>query len=142
MGRTLLGIVAGLVVMFIVIAGIEALGHLIHPPPSGLDPMDPTRQAEFEQYIQSMPLLPKLMLALAWVSGAFAGGWTAARLAVHPRVAALVVALAVTSGVVGMIVAVPHPSWLAAAGLILPLPAALLATRLARPVVKPSGSAN
>lgn len=138
MGRTLLGIVAGLVVMFVVIAGIEALGHLLHPPPPGLDAMDPARQAEFEQYIQSMPLLPKLTLVLAWVAGAFAGGWTAARIAVHPRIAAAVVALVVIAGVVGMIVAVPHPSWLAAAGLILPLPAALLAARLARPAANRS----
>ena len=137
MGRTLMGIVAGLVVMFLVIAGMEALGHLLHPPPPGLDPLDPARQAGFEQYIQSMPLLPKLVLVLAWVAGAFAGGWTAARLAGHPRVAATAVALAVTSGVVAMIVAVPHPSWLAAAGLILPVPAALLAARLARPASRP-----
>jgi len=36
----------------------------------------------------------------------------------------------VLSGVVGMIMKVPHPTWLSVAGVLLPIPAALLAVRL------------
>jgi hypothetical protein len=133
MGRTILGVLAGLVAMFLVIMGIEAVGHWFYPPPAGLDPMNPAHEAAFAQFVTRMPLNAKLMLALAWTMGAFGGGFVAAKIARHPRAAALLIALVVMSGVVGMILAVPHPSWLTAAGLLLPIPAALLAARIARP---------
>lgn len=130
MGRTILGMLVGVVVMFVTIMGIEALGHLAYPPPPGLDPMNPEHEAAFAQFVSEMPFMAKAMLALAWVAGAFVGGLAAARVALHQNAAAIFVALVVMSGVVGMILKVPHPSWLAAAGLLLPSPAALLAARL------------
>lgn len=131
--RTILGVLAGVVAMFAVIMGIETVGHVIYPPPPGLDPMNPAHEAAFAQFVTAMPWAGKAMLVLAWTLGAFAGGFVAAKIARHPRGAAVLIALLVMSGVVGMIVRVPHPSWLTAAGLLLPIPAALLAARLARP---------
>lgn len=130
MGRTILGMLAGVVVMFVTIMGIEALGHLAYPPPPGLDPLNPEHEAAFAKFMLQMPFMAKAMLALAWAAGAFVGGLVAAKIARHQNAAALFVALVVMSGVVGMIVRVPHPTWLAAAGLLLPIPAALLAARL------------
>lgn len=74
------------------------------------------------------------MVVLAWVAGAFGGGWTAARVSrVWPRTTAAVVALVVVAGVVGMIVQLPeHPRWMAVLGLLLPIPAALAGAKLAR----------
>ena len=53
-----------------------------------------------------------------------------AKIARHQTAAALLVALVVMSGVIGMIMAVPHPTWLNILGLLLPIPVALLAARL------------
>lgn len=131
--RTILGLIAGLVVMFVVIMGTEYLGHQIYPPPPGLDPTNPAHEQAFLQFIATMPVGAKAILVSAWTLGAFAGGFVAAKIARHPRAAAVLIALVVMSGVVGMILAVPHPSWLTAAGLLLPIPAALLAARIARP---------
>lgn len=130
MGRTILGMLVGVLVMFLVIMGVEAVGHLIYPPPAGLDPMNPQHAAAFATFVAAMPLAAKAMLVLAWTLGAFVGGLVAAKIARHQRAAALLVALVVITGVVGMAVAVPHPSWLVAAGLLLPIPAALLASQL------------
>jgi hypothetical protein len=58
------------------------------------------------------------------------GALAAAKLARHQTAAALLVALVVLSGVVGMIMKVPHPTWLSVAGLLLPIPVSLLAVRL------------
>lgn len=138
--RTILGVLAGVVAMFAVIMAIQAVGHMIHPPPAGMDPMNPAHEAAFAQFVYAMPLAAKVMLAVAWTLGAFAGGYVAARIAWHPRGAAVLIALLVISGVISMILRVPHPSWLAAAGLLLPIPAALLAARLARR--KPGPSAD
>lgn len=129
--RTLLGVLAGLVVMFVVITGIEFIGHQVFPPPAGLDPRQP---ADLAVILASQPVAALAFVVLAWVLGAFAGGWTAARIgSAWPRVAAVIIALVVMSGVVGMIVLMPeHPRWMAVLGLLLPIPAALLAARLAR----------
>ena len=103
--------------------------------------MDTADEAAFAEFVTTMPFAAKAMLVAAWTLGAFAGGLVAAKIARHPRGAAVLVALLVMSGVVAMILRVPHPSWLAAAGLLLPIPAALLAARLARPKVPaPAGS--
>ena len=139
MGRTILGMLAGVVVMFVTIMGIEAVGHLAYPPPPGLDPMNPAHEAAFAQFVLQMPPMAKAMLVLAWVAGAFVGGLVAAKIARHQNAAAIFVALVVMSGVVGMIMKVPHPTWLAAAGLLLPIPVALLAARLVhRPMLLPT----
>ena len=39
--RMILGIVAGIAVAVACVAGIEALGHGLYPPPPGLDPTNP-----------------------------------------------------------------------------------------------------
>lgn len=77
-----------------------------------------------------MPFAAKLLVLVAWVLGTFIGALAAAKLARHQTAAALLVALVVLSGVVGMIMKVPHPTWLSVAGLLLPIPVSLLAVRL------------
>ena len=130
--RALLGVLAGLAAMFAVITGIEYVAHQVFPPPPGLDPRNP---ADLAAVLASQPVAGLAMVVLAWVCGAFAGGWTAARISsAWPRAAAVVVALVVMSGVVGMIVQLPdHPKWMSVLGLLLPIPTALLAARCARP---------
>jgi hypothetical protein len=130
--RTILGVFAGLVVMFLAIMGIEFIGHVLYPPPPGLDPMVPE---QLQRIMATQPVAALALVVVAWVAGAFLGGWVAARIArAHPRIAAVLVALVVMAGVVGMIVQMPlHPKWMGVLGLLLPVPAALLAARLARP---------
>lgn len=130
--RWLLGVLAGLVTMFAVIMGVEYLGHVLYPPPPGLNPM---RTADLAAIMARQPVAALLFVVVAWVAGAFAGAWVAARISRRWRIAAAVpVALVVMAGVLGMIRDVPtHPQWMAIAGLLLPIPVALLAARLARP---------
>lgn len=131
MGRTILGILAGLATMFVVIMAIEAVGHTLYPPPAGLNPMLADDMAKI---MMAMPAAAKVIVLVAWVVGAFAGAWVAARIArQHPRIAAAIVATMVVAGVIGMILQMPgHPVWMSGLGLLLPLPVALFAAKLAR----------
>lgn len=128
--QCVLGVVAGVAVMYIVIASIEYASHLMYPPPPGLDPTNPANLAPI---LAAAPFAALAMLVLAWVAGAFAGGWVAARISrPWPRTAAIIVALFVLLGVIGMILIVPqHPTWVAIFGILLPVPMALLGARLA-----------
>jgi len=130
MGRTILGMLVGVVVAVLVIMAMEMLGHHFYPPPSGLDVTDPANEAAFAQFVATMPLGGKVMVLLAWLAGTFVGALAAAKIARHQTAAALLVALVVMSGVIGMIMKVPHPAWLGILGLLLPIPVALLAVRL------------
>ncbi|MEO6103543.1 MAG: hypothetical protein ABIP44_07895 [Pseudoxanthomonas sp.] len=139
MGRTILGAVTGLVVAFITIMLVEFASHQAYPPPPDLDPMI---TEDMVQIMASMPLGAMLLVALAWLIGAFDGGLVAAMVAGRnrPRIAAVVPALMVMAGVLGMIVTMPqHPLWMSVVGLLLPIPMALagaaLATRI-RPATK------
>ena len=131
MGRMLLGAVLGLVVAFVTIMLVEFVGLQVFPPPPGLDPRS---TADMAALLGGMPVGALLFVVGAWVLGAFAGGLVAARVAGanRPRVAAVLPALLVMAGVVAMILQMPgHPAWMAVAGLLLPIPAALAGAALA-----------
>jgi hypothetical protein len=134
MGRTILGAVAGLATAFVTIMLVEFASHAVYPPPPGIDPAN---TADMARLIGTLPMGALLMIVVAWVVGAFDGGFVAALLAgsARPRMAALAPGLMVTAGVVGMILAMPaHPAWMAVAGLLLPVPAALAGGALATAV--------
>lgn len=54
--RTILGIVAGVVLAFAVLMGLEMAGHVAMPPPAGLDPADPE---DLKQMVASASLAAK-----------------------------------------------------------------------------------
>ena len=129
MGRTILGMLVGLLTMWLTVAALEFLGHAMFPPPAGLDPQNPEH---LQMIFAAAPVGAFVMLVVAWAGGSFVGGWVAARIARHARAAAVAVALFVMAGVAGMIVIVPeHPTWVAALGFLLPIPVALIAARFA-----------
>lgn len=133
MGRAILGVIAGAATMWLLVFMLEFVGHALYPPPPGLDPADPTALATI---LTTAPPGSLLMLLLAWVVGAFGGGFVAARIAREwPRAAATCIGVLVMAGVCGMVWLVPaHPRWLSALGLLLPVPVALLAARVATPM--------
>ena len=97
MGRTVLGVLAGLATMVVVIMLVQLLGAQLFPPPQGIDTRDPDALATV---MAQMPLGALAFVVVAWLLGAFAGGWVAARISVqYPRVGAVIVALAVVAGV-------------------------------------------
>ena len=137
MGRTILGALTGMVMAFITIMLIEFASHQIYPPPPGLNPMIAEDMATI---LVNMPLGAMLAVIVAWVVGAFDGGLVAALIAGNnrPRTAALVPALMVVAGVILIILQMPqHPMLMSVAGLLLPIPAALVGAALAARVRKP-----
>lgn len=127
--RNLFAIVSGLFAMMIVITFIE-LGNakFLFPPPAGLDLRSPEAVAA---YIPTMPWGALAVVLLGWLLGAFAGGAVAARVAGSHRTACALVVATVEVALVAMNAAsIPHPTWVSASGLLLPIPLAWLAARL------------
>lgn len=130
MGRTILGILAGLVVAWITMSLSEFASVVLHRPPAGADLRDPQVLAA---HIAAAPMSAMLVVLAGWTLGAFLGAWIAARTARHRLAAALAVGALVLVGVIANSMLIPHPLWMTIAGVALPIPAAWMAARIAGP---------
>ena len=130
MGRTILGILAGLVVAWLAMTICEVASLFLHRPPVGLDLRDPQALAA---HIAAAPLSAMLVVVVGWALAAFVGAWVAARIARHRLAAALAIGVLVLAGVIANNAMIPHPLWMTVAGIALPLPLAWLAARAASP---------
>ena len=129
MGRTLLAVIVGLVAMVASVAAIELLSSALYPPPAGVDYHDP---AQLRAAMPGIPWQAKALVVLAWTLGALAGAFVAACIArAHRRGVALSIGVLMLVLVSISLVTIPHPAWMLALGLLLPLPAALLGRELA-----------
>ena len=124
--RIALGIVAGIVITAACVFVVESVGHAIYPPPPGLDTANPR---DMERLIGMLPSGALLFVITAWFIGALAGAITANMIA-RTAVAGWAVALLVIAAGVATMLRIPHPAWMWAAGIGLPLAAALIAARL------------
>lgn len=129
MGRTLLAVLAGLIVMMLTVAAVEAVGHTLFPPPEGVDFRDPE---VLRRLMDTLPAQSLAMVVFGWALGSFAGAYIAARIARVSRLSAAIAIGAVMSLlVIANIVMIPHPVWMILARLALPLPLAWLGWRTA-----------
>ncbi len=127
MGRTIAGVVVGVVVAWLTIMLAEFASAPLHPMPAGLDMRDPESVAAF---VATLPASALLLVLSGWVLGGLVGGYVAASISRKPR-AALTVGIVIVLGVIANAVMIPHPLWMTAAGVLLPIPAAWLGAKLA-----------
>jgi hypothetical protein len=124
--RIAMGVVAGIVVAFLCVFAVEWVAHGLYPPPAGLDSSNPADQARL---IDAMPAAAKAMVLLVWFVGALAGAWTANRIAGRSLAGWIVALLVIAAGIATMVM-IPHPAWMWAGGILLPLLAGWIADRL------------
>lgn len=135
MWRFVAGVVVGAIVAVVVVMLVESIGHVLFPPPAGIQAMDP---ADLAGIMARIPVGALVMVLLAWATGALAGGFVAAKIATLRRpLAALLVGGFLLAGGVWTMVTIPHPVWMMVLGVLLPLPAAWLGARLAGALRKP-----
>lgn len=130
--RKMLGVIVGVVVAMATITMVEMIGHLIFPPPPGTDMRDP---AQVAQVVTSIPLPAKIWVTLAWFLGSLTGALAGVAVA-RWAAAAWIVAAVVIAGAIWSYTMIPHPLWMQAAGVLLPLLAGWIALRLRPPVTK------
>lgn len=118
---------AGLVTAVVVILLLEMIGHAIYPMPAGMHDATPEQLGPI---MKSMPQGALVLVVLGWAVGVFAGALVAGLLsrALRPP---LVVGIVILAATVAMFFYVPHPAWVMAAGVALPLPLAYAAAKIA-----------
>jgi len=109
MVRNIAAAVAGLLVALAAIQAVESLGHIVYPPPTGMDFGDPD---QLRAILESMPVGAILFIGGAWACGAFAGTLAGALIATaKPLPYAIVVGGIVLAGALTMLIVIPHPWW-------------------------------
>ena len=128
--RSILAVLAGVLVMGITVAAMQWLGHSIYPPPPGIDLGNRDAMAAL---ISTMPVMALALVLVAYAFGTFLGAYTAATLSTaHKRGVAISLALVVLALITANFTMIPHPIWMIVGGVLIPMPFALLAWRLAR----------
>ena len=135
MVRSTFAVLLGLVVALAAMLLLEYLGMSLFPLPPGFD-LD--SEADLARLVESAGMGKQLWVLMGWTLAAFAGGWVAARTTLRHRLgAALWVGGLIVAGVLLNVALLPHPAWMTVLGVLLPLPAAWFAARLARPRARP-----
>lgn len=122
MGRSILAVIAGLVLGVVLIGVVEFSGHYVYPPPAGMDMKD---AEAMKSLVASLPVGALLFVILAWAVGSFGGGWLTARIAQKSHVmhALIVGGILMAAGIMNMLT-IPHPLWFWVLGVAVYLPAA------------------
>ena len=131
MAKSILAVLAGIVVGGGVVGIVEYVGHMIYPLPEGLNANDPEA---LKGYISTAPIGALLFVIVAWALGSLVGGGLATRLAGQSRLlhAMIVGAVLMLFGIANMLM-IPHPIWFWALGLAVFLPSAYFGGKLLSP---------
>ena len=121
--RQIIGVVAGVVVGGAIVFITELVGHSAFPPPAGTDLSNPDHIARL---IDSLPIGAFVMVLAGWFLGSLAGALVANRIARNTLAGWIVAVLFILLTAYNFTV-IPHPVWMMAAGVALPLVAAWIA---------------
>ncbi len=122
----ILGIVAGLLIAFLLIIAVELVSAAVHPLPPDFGGTQEEMCAHVARY-------PQWVLALAvpaWALTAFAGVWTGQRVGGRP--AALFVGLLLTAAVLCNVAMLPYPLWFKILAVVGVIAGVLFAVRIRR----------
>ena len=115
-GRSVLAVLAGIVVAMIVMFAFEGLSSHLFPLPPGIDLHD---QQAMTAHMDELPIGAFLMVLAGWAVGSFVGAWAAARLAGRARlVHGLVVGGFFLAATVMVMMTIPHPLWMEISGIV------------------------
>lgn len=127
--KTILATAAGLIAGVIIIAVVESLGHMIYPPPTGVDLKDPEQLAAI---MESVPFGAKLAVLIAWGLGVFGGGLLGVKLSGGRKLPATIIAVLLLAFAGMTMMMIPHPIWMVIGALIVTVLGWYGATRFAK----------
>ncbi|MDX1481189.1 MAG: hypothetical protein R3315_05910 [Woeseiaceae bacterium] len=135
--RNTIAFLAGLGITFLLIVGIESLGHAIYPVQAGVDFSDPDAM---RAYVATLPIPALLFPLAAYFIATFVGVIVASLIGtLRAIVFAAVIGLFVLAGTIANLLLIPHPLWFAVLAILGIAVSAWLAAELAgRRAAEPS----
>ena len=141
---SILAVLMGAVVAVMLVAGGEAIGHLIFPPPADVKKLfdDPAAlqslmkdRAALSAVMEKLPPGSLVVVIMAWGVAAFGGSWLAAWYAArHSRVSVghgIAVGIILLLATLANLMSFTHPIWMWVGGIALVIVGTYLGTTLA-----------
>ena len=125
--RSVLGVIIGIISGCVVIYAVEHVGQQIWPVATELDLKDKAAAAAF---LAGMPIGGLVTVVVAWILGAYTGSMVALLMSDRRRIAGIIPAALIFAATVLVLFMLPHPLWMAVAGLGGIIAAGWLADRL------------
>ena len=124
--RMIVAVLAGTAAAVITVMLVQRIGHMIWPPPEGVDFNNPDDLASM---METIPLGGKLAVVSAWFLGTLAGAITALKIgkAAWP---AWAIGLLMVAASVSNTFMFPHPVWMTVSAVVLPALAVWIAQKL------------
>ena len=124
--RRLLGIILGAVFAFAILAAIGWIADQFFPPVIDISVADET---QFATLIADKSMPEKLFWVAPWLFGAFGGAWLALRVC-DWKWAGWIVAGLMMAFAIANILDLPHPLWMQACAIVLPILGGWFAIRI------------
>jgi uncharacterized protein YacL len=119
MVRSIVAVIAGVLVGGIVVGIVELPGMFFHPLPPEIKLSD---AEALKNHAAKAPFAAQLCVALAWTLGPFVGSWLTAHVArKHFLAHGLIVGIIFLAADVFNLQSFPHPLWLSIVGVLAPL---------------------
>jgi hypothetical protein len=129
--RNLGAFVIGVVTAFVTVMLVDKIGHMVYPPPPGLDFTNPDA---IRPYLATLPIGAFLFILASSVVAAFTGTLLSCCIGTaNPNLFGAAVGGIILAKTIENFIAIPHPLWLVLATLAGIILSTLLAMRLATP---------
>ena len=129
MFRNLAAIIIGVVTAFVIVMLVDKIGHMVYPPPVGLDSSEPDAMRPF---LATLPIGAFLFILASSVVAAFAGTLLSCCIGTaNPNLFGAAVGGIILAKTIENFIAIPHPLWLVLATLSGIILSTLFAMRLA-----------
>lgn len=135
MGKTVLGIAAGILVALATVFAIDLAGHQIYPLPSDLNMDD---YEAVGAYVQARPAGASAFVLIAWFLGAVDGGLVAALTSRRAWTVWPVAGMVAATGIVAVLM-IPHPALIQIGTVIAPLFGGFAASLVAHRMLRDGG---
>jgi hypothetical protein len=113
--RLVLACLAGILVAMLVIAGIQAIGHQVFPPPEGLAEASGDQLAAL---LAAMPVEAWMPVLAGYLLGAEFGVMVAGLISRRPVLATAIVGAVLLGATAANLTLLPHPTWFAIASVV------------------------
>jgi hypothetical protein len=127
--RRIGAVIAGLIVAVVLVEGAEAIVHLKHPFPPGMDHHD---MAQIKKFVSTLPADALVLVLAGWLLGTIAGTFTAAKIA-GTRVPGYVLGAIFLAGGIANSIIIPQPLWFSIVSFVIYIGGTFAGVALARP---------
>ena len=113
--RKIGGVVAGLLIAFVLVEAAELIVHQLYPPPPGTNMKDFN---EVKKFVSTLPTAALVLVLTGWLIGTFAGTFAAARIGRSAAPGYIVGGILLAAGIVNAVV-IPQPVWFSAVSFVI-----------------------